>query len=53
MVYEVAPCDGKFVYFEPVVVNRTRRADEAKGSLSVKRAQELGFEPVIAKAEVA
>ncbi len=34
---------GKFIYFEPFVVIRTRRTGEAKGSLSMKAARELEY----------
>ena len=35
--------DGKFVYFEHVDYVRTKRPGEERGSLSVKKAQELGY----------
>ena len=43
-VYQVNPCDGKFVYFDRFEVKRTRREDEKRGSLSLKAARELGYE---------
>jgi len=46
IVYQAAESDGKFVYYDTLVVNRTRRPylDEKKGSLSLKKAKELGYE---------
>ena len=43
-VYQVAESEGRFIYNEPLVVNRTRREGERSGSLSLKKAQELGYE---------
>lgn len=43
-VYQVDPCDGKFIYFDRFEVKRTRREGEARGSLSMKKARELGYE---------
>ena len=43
-VYQLAIADGRWVAFEPLVVNRTRRNGEAKGTLSEKAAKELGYE---------
>lgn len=43
VVYQAAECDGKFVYFDKFEIKRTRRADERAGSLSLKKAQELGY----------
>ena len=42
-VYQVADCDGKFVYFDKFEVKRTRREGERAGSLSLKKAKELGY----------
>jgi hypothetical protein len=42
-VYQVAECDGKFVYFDKFDIKRTKREGERAGSLSVKKAQELGY----------
>ena len=44
VVYQTAEAEGRFVYYEPHVVNRTRREGEAKGSLSMKAAREAGFQ---------
>jgi hypothetical protein len=41
IVYQVAEMTGKFVYFVPYEIKRTRRDGEAKGSLSIKAAKEL------------
>jgi hypothetical protein len=43
IVYQTAEPDGRFVYYERVIINRTRREGEAKGSLSMKTAREAGF----------
>jgi hypothetical protein len=43
-VYKTDTCDGKFVYFEPVEIKRTRREGETKGSLSMTEARAAGFE---------
>lgn len=43
-VYEVAPVKGKWVDFTPYEVARTRRGTEPRGSLSLERAEELGYE---------
>jgi len=43
-VYQLAVADGRWVAFEPLTVNRTRRNGEAKGTLSEKAAKELGYE---------
>lgn len=42
-VYQIDECGGKFVYFDKLEVKRTRREGETKGSLSMKKAQELGY----------
>jgi hypothetical protein len=42
-VYKVVEPDGKFVYFEKLSYNRTRRQGEKQGSLSMKEAKEAGF----------
>lgn len=44
VVYQAAEPEGRFVYYEKVTVNRTRREGEAKGSLSLKAAKEAGFQ---------
>jgi hypothetical protein len=43
VVYQLVELDGKWVNFERFGVERTRRAGEARGSLSIKKAKELGF----------
>jgi len=43
-VYLIDECEGKFVYFDNFEVKRTRREDETRGSLSIKKAKELGYE---------
>lgn len=42
-VYQVTDCEGKFQYFDKYEVKRTRRAEERAGSLSLKKAGELGY----------
>lgn len=42
-VYQISECEGKFVYFDKFEVKRTRRDGERAGSLSLKKAQELGY----------
>lgn len=43
-VFEIVIPDGKYMYFDKIDYNRTRREGERSGSLSLKRAKELGFE---------
>ena len=42
-VYSTDECNGKFVYFDKFEIKRTRREGETKGSLSMKKAEELGY----------
>lgn len=42
-VYQLVELDGKWVNFERYGVERTKRPGEARGSLSIKKAKELGF----------
>lgn len=44
-VYKTFNQEGKFVYFEPVAIKRTRRADEPSSgtNLSIKEAEAAGF----------
>lgn len=44
LVYLVEEADGKWVKFEKLRYIRTKKADEKRGVLSVKRAKELGYE---------
>lgn len=44
LVYRVDPCNGTFVKFRRVAVNRTRREGETKGTLSLTEARDLGYE---------
>jgi hypothetical protein len=44
IVYQLAEANGKWVAFDKFNLERTKREGEKAGSLSVKRAQELGFE---------
>jgi len=43
VVYQLEECEGKFVYFDKYEVKRTRRGEERAGSLSLKKAGELGY----------
>lgn len=43
IVYLIEDCDGKFVYFDKFEIKRTKREGETKGSLSVVKAKELGY----------
>jgi len=43
-VYQVVVPQGTFVEYSQIGYERTRRADEKKGSLSLKKARELGYE---------
>lgn len=43
IVYQLVALEGKWVNFERFGVERTKRPGEARGSLSVKKAKELGF----------
>ena len=42
-VYKIVIPDGKFVHFDHISYVRTRRLDEKRGDLSLKEAQEAGF----------
>lgn len=43
-VYEIVEPNGKFVYFDKLTYNRTKLNDEPKGTLSIKKAREAGFD---------
>ena len=43
-VFEIVVPTGKYMYFDKIDYDRTRREGERSGSLSLKRAKELGFE---------
>lgn len=43
IVYQLVELDGKWVNFERFGLERTKRPGEARGSLSVKKAKELGY----------
>ena len=43
IVYKISTPKGKFVYFDTITFERTKKADERSGSLSKKEAQEVGF----------
>lgn len=42
-VYKIVIPDGKFVTFDKLGYERTKREGEARGTLSVKAAEEAGF----------
>lgn len=42
-VYKLVIPNGKFVYFDKLGYERTRRPGEKRGDLSMKEAQEAGF----------
>ena len=42
-VFEIVIPDGKYMYFDKIDYARTRRDGERSGSLSLKRAKELGY----------
>jgi hypothetical protein len=42
-VYGVAEAEGRYVRFDKYEYVRTKRPGEEKGTLSIKKAQELGF----------
>jgi len=43
-VFQIVEPKGRYVYFERYGYERTRREGEARGSLSLKAAKELGYE---------
>jgi hypothetical protein len=43
IVYQIVEPDGKWVSFDKYSIDRTKRPGEERGSLSVKKAEELGF----------
>lgn len=43
-VYEIVEPNGTFISYKKISYNRTKLEGESKGSLSVKRAKELGYE---------
>ena len=43
-VYEIVEPTGTFISFDKVSYNRTRLGDEKKGSLSFKKAEEMGYD---------
>jgi hypothetical protein len=44
IVYQLAELDGKWVTFDRYGVERTKRHGEERGTLSVKKAKELGYD---------
>jgi hypothetical protein len=44
IVYKVVVPEGKFVHFEKLSYIRTRRPHEKRGDLSMKEAEEAGFQ---------
>jgi hypothetical protein len=43
IVYQLSEAEGKWVNFDKFNLDRTRREGEKAGSLSLKKAEELGF----------
>ena len=43
IVYQVDECLGKYQYFDKYEVKRTKRNGERAGSLSIKKAGEVGY----------
>jgi hypothetical protein len=43
IVYQLVEAEGKWVNFDRFIVERTKRPGETRGTLSVKKAKELGF----------
>lgn len=43
VVYQIKAPTGTFVNFDPIGYDRTKKVNEKKGSLSIKKAEELGF----------
>jgi len=43
IVYQIVVPNGKFVYFEHISYIRTRRGNEERGDLSIKKAESAGF----------
>jgi uncharacterized coiled-coil DUF342 family protein len=43
-VFEIVVPEGRYMYFDKIDYVRTRREGERSGSLSLKRAKELGYE---------
>lgn len=44
IVYQMVEPNGTFVAYHKLGINRTKRKDEKKGSLSMKAAKELGYD---------
>jgi hypothetical protein len=42
-VYEITIPKGTYISFDPISYERTRLEGESKGSLSLKKAEELGY----------
>lgn len=42
-VYQIVKPTGTFISFDPISYDRTKFTDEKKGSLSMKKAEELGY----------
>lgn len=43
IVYQTGECEGKYTYFDKYEVKRTKREGERAGSLSIKKAKDLGY----------
>lgn len=42
-VYQIVIPQGRYVYFDPITYIRTRKVNEDRGELSIKKAEEAGF----------
>lgn len=42
-VFKIVKPTGTFIQFDPISYERTKRVGETKGSLSMKKAEELGY----------
>lgn len=49
IVYQLDAKKGQWIDFTPFEIKRTRRTGESKGTLSMKAAQEIGYEPLMSK----
>lgn len=43
-VYEIVEPSGRYVFFDKLSYNRTKLGDEVKGTLSMKKAKDAGFD---------
>ena len=43
-VFQITVPEGRFVHYEPLTYVRTKKDGETRGTLSMKKAQEAGFD---------